>query len=254
MTPLVVTTGLVLARVGAFVAVVPPFAGRTPRLVRVGLALALAAFYVGPVAPTADPSVAAWAADPDPVRYGVGLVREALIGAAMGFAFSLILLPARVAGEFVTQQVGLNVSPQPGPTGTDSAGALTNIFETAAVLVFLAVDGHHVALSALHASFAALPLGGTAVPQAGPMVNGLATAAELGLLLAGPLALCLFLLAVTLAVMARAAPQLNVYSVGFTLQVTVVLLAGLFLLPDLVAVMTAIAGRTGDVLPQTLGG
>ena len=53
----------------------------------------------------------------------------------------------------------------------------------------------------------------------------------------GPLALCLFLLAIRtacMAVMARAAPQLNIYSVGFTLQVLVVLFGGLFLLPEMI--------------------
>mgnify|MGYP002780518453 CR=1 FL=1 len=239
MTPAAaVYAGLVLARVGSFVAVLPPFAGRTPRVVRAGLALALATFYVAEVAPGWDPALAGRAADIHPLRYGVALVREALIGAAMGFAFGLFLLPARVAGEFVTVQIGLNVSPQVGVTA----------------LVFLTADVHHVLLAALHASFAALPLGGTAVPQAGPMVTGLATATEMGLVLAAPLALCLFLLAVTLAVMARAAPQLNIYSVGFTLQVVVVLVAGLFLLPEFVATLHALAGRTGENLPRVLGG
>jgi flagellar biosynthetic protein FliR len=187
--------------------------------------------------------------EPDSVRYALALVREGLLGAAMGFAFGLFLLPARVAGEFVTTQVGLNVAPLPGPTGDAGAGPLTTVFETVAGLVFLLADGHHVVLAALHASFAAYPLGGLNVPEAGGAVNGLAAAYEMGLLLAAPLAACLLLLAVTLAVMARAAPQLNVYSVGFSLQVLVVLFGGLFLLPEFVTTLTAIVGRVGSALP-----
>ena len=117
------------------------------------------------------------------------------------------------------------------------------------MLVFLLADGHHVVLAALHASFATFPLGGANVPRAGPAVTGLATAYEMGLLLAAPLAVCLFLLAVALAVMARAAPALNIYSVGFTLQVFVVLFGGLFLLPEMVLTMHAITGRLGASLP-----
>ncbi|MBN9518846.1 flagellar biosynthetic protein FliR [bacterium] len=253
MNATAVYVGLVLARVGAFAAVAPPFAGRTPRSVRAGLAVALAAFYVGVVGLRAGPEFAAAVAELDSVGYGVALVREALLGTAMGFAFGLFLIPARVAGEFVTQQVGLNVSPQVGPTG-DSAGALTNLLETAAALLFLLGDFHHVALATLHGSFGLFPLGGTALPRAAPLVDGLAVAYEMGLLLAGPLALCLFLLAVTLAVMARAAPQLNVYSIGFTLQVMVVLVAGLFLLPELVGAIHASVARSGTDLPRLLGG
>ncbi len=250
MTPgIVIYFGLVLARVGAFVAVTPPFAGRTPRLVRAGMAVALTAFYVMEVAPGWERIAAV-----DPIVYAIALIREMLIGASMGFVFGLFLLPARVAGEFVSLQVGLNAAPQVGPAGTDAAGAITNLFETVAALLFLVGDGHHVVIAALHASFSVLPLGGHTIPQARPMIDGLSSAYEMGILLGGPLVLCLFLLSVTLAVMARAAPQLNVYSVGFTLQVLVVLLGGLFFLPEMVLTMNAIIVRTGEAVPRMLGG
>ncbi len=246
---LAVLVGLLLARLGAFVAVMPLLGARTPRLVRVGLVVALAGFYLS----SAPPALAgALGSDIESVRYGLALIREALLGAAMGLAFNLFLLPARVAGEFVAQQVGLNVAPLPGPTGDSAAGPLTTALETVAAVVFLAVNGHHVVLAALHASFATFPLGGTMVPQAGPMVTGVAIAYELGVLLAAPLATCLFLLAITLAIMARTAPQLNIYSVGFTLQVLVVLLGGLFLLPEMVRTMTAITGQVSELLPGVL--
>jgi flagellar biosynthetic protein FliR len=247
MTPaLAVYAGLLLARLGAFVGVMPLFGGRTPRLVRVGFVVALAGFYLSTDPPKAE---GGGAIEIESLRYAFALVREGLIGAAMGFAFGLFLLPARVAGEFITIQVGLNVAPQVGPTGDESAGALTTILETVAELVFLLVNGHHVVIAALHASFALYPLGGAAIPQAGPMVNGLAGAYEMGLLLAAPLAACLFLLSVTLAIMARAAPALSIYSVGFTLQVMVVLFGGLFLLPELVMTMSAITARIGASMP-----
>ena len=49
--------------------------------------------------------------------------------------------------------------------------------------------------------------------------------------------------------MTRAAPQLNVYSVGFTLQVFVALLGGLFLLPEIVRGLGAVTGHTAESLP-----
>ena len=237
-----------------FVAVAPPFSGQAPKLVRVGLVLAVVAFYLSAAAPTWDEKLAARAADAPPVLYAVALAREALIGLAMGFAFALFLVPARLAGEFLTQQIGLSVSPQAGPTGTETAGQVARLFETAAALVFLLADGHHLAFAALHGTFGTLPLGGPMLPQFGPMVAGLDAAYELGLLLAGPLAVCLFLLSITLAVMTRAAPQLNVYSLGFTLQVIVLMVGGLFLMPELVRAMHAIVGHTGARLPAMLGG
>lgn len=254
MTLSSVALGLLLARIGAFVAVMPLFSTNTPRALRAGMVLVFAAFYIGPASADLVALPPGSVRDADPVRYGLVLVRESLIGAAMGFAFGLFLLPGRIAGEFVTQQIGLNISPQAGPAGGEAGGPLANVFETVGALVFLLVDGHHIVLMAFHAAFATLPIGGTAVPEAGPLVTGLASAYEMGLLLAAPLALCLFLLAVTLAIMARAAPQLNIYSVGFTLQVLVALFAGLVLVPEFVTTLTAVVARTGDALPKLLGG
>ena len=88
MTPAVlIYVGLVLARIGTFVGLMPLFGARTSRIVRVGLAVALTAFYLGMVAPGWDPALAKQPGDIHPFVYAMALGREALIGAAMGLAF-----------------------------------------------------------------------------------------------------------------------------------------------------------------------
>ncbi len=246
--------GLILARVGTFVAVMPLFADRAPRTVRAGLALALAVFYFSAVAPRWDAGMAS-AVNTNAVSFALALGREALIGAAMGFAFSLFLLPAQIAGTFISQQIGLSFgTPLGGPTGQVGSGPFGVAFEIMASLVFLQLDGHHVLLAALHASFAKFPLGGMLIPQpTGQMVAGLARAQELGVLLGSPVAFCLFLLTMMLAFMARVAPQLNIITIGFTLQSVVALLGIAFLLPDIVRLMTSITGATGVTVLKFLG-
>lgn len=243
---------LILVRVGTLVAVMPLFADRAPRTVRAGLAMALAVFYFSAVGPRWDASLAHVPSAGWPFLLALG--REALIGAAIGFAFSLFLLPAQIAGSFVSNQIGLAAGPQPGPTGQTSAGPLAVAFEVLATLIFLEMDGHHVMLAVLHASFAKLPLGGLLMPQPlTPMVDGLARAHEMGVLLASPLAVCLLLLTVVLAFMARVAPQLNIQSVGFTLQSIVALVGAAFLLPDLARLLTVFTGETGETVRHFLG-
>jgi len=247
VTPmLAVYVGLLLARIGTFVAIMPPFAGRTPKPIRAAFCIVLTAFYLTSAAPGWDTAFAMKALDPNPLLYGLALLRESLIGAAMGFAFALFLMPARIAGEFVTVQIGLNISPSQSPTSQEGGGPITVAFETMGGLLFLVADGHHLILLALHTSFSKLPLGGSAIPDAGPMLVGLSSSYELGLMIAGPLALCLFLLAVTLAIMSRAAPQVNIYSVGFTLQVLIALVGTLFLLPEIARAISFSIGHAGD--------
>lgn len=254
MTGVAVYFGLILARVGTFVAIMPLFAGRTPRLVRVNLAIILAIFYFVAVGPRWDAQFAKQAADLHWLAYALALVRESLIGAAMGFAFSMFLLPARIAGEFVAQQIGLGTSPLLGLSSDTPAAALTLVFETAASVIFLELNGHHLVLAAMHASFDRFPLGGALVPQPVlPMLNGLSSAHQMGLLIAGPLAMCMFLLTVILAIAARAAPQLNIFTLGFTLQIIVAFLGALFLLPDILRVMVLVFGRTGHEISRFMG-
>lgn len=251
---LAVYVALVFARVGAFVAVMPLFSGRTPKSVRAALTLALTAFYLGQIAPAWDRHVAGQAGDIHWLAFSLAMLRETVLGAAMGFAFNLFLLPPRIAGEFITQQIGLALSPQAGISGDQPAGPLTLAFEAAGALVFFQLDGHHIALSVLHASFSRLPLGGTLVPEAAdPALTALTQSYEMGLLLAAPLGVCLFLLAVVLAIMSRAAPQLNIYSIGFALQVLLALIGSLYLMPDMLHLMANFVGRAGAAVDQFLG-
>ncbi len=254
MTPtLGVYFGLLVARVGTFVAVMPLFAGRTPKTVRAALALVLSVFFFGAVTPGWDPKIANQAADIHWLAYAMALLREAVIGASIGFIFSLFLLPMQIAGDFITQQIGLALSPQSGLATNAPTSPYGMIFEAIGSLLFLELDGHHIMLATLHASFDKLRLGGTLFPQPlGPALDGMSHAHQMGMLLAGPLGLCLFLLTVVLAIMTRAAPQLNIYSVGFTLQVTVALLGCLFLMPDMIRLMIAILGHNSASVDRFL--
>lgn len=242
--------GLILTRIGTFVAVMPLFADRAPRLVRAGLAVALAVFYFTAVGPRWD--AAASTAKGTSLMFFLALGREALIGAAMGFAFSMFLLPAQIAGSFVSQQIGLALGPQ--AAGSSSPGSIGVAFEIIASLIFLELDGHHVVLAVLHASFAKFALGGTLMPQpVQPMLDGLARAHELGVLLGSPVALCLLMLTLTLAFMARVAPQLSINSIGFTLQAIVALVSVSFLVPEIVHVMVSMFGPTTESVQRIAG-
>jgi flagellar biosynthetic protein FliR len=244
---------LVLVRVGAFVAVFPFLSGRnTPRLVRAALAFSLAMFWFVTLDPRAElprvpPAELPW------LFYALALGREALIGLAAGFLFSLFLAPVRIAGEFITGQIGLAQSVVLGAAADTAAGPITLILETLAGLIFFSLDGHHIVLSLLHASFARHPLGGSLVLISPPAaVETVIVAQTLGLQLAGPLVLVMFLLTVVLALMARIAPQINIYTVGFTLQAMTALIGLMFLLPDLLRTMAVIFTRIGQLSNQLL--
>ena len=162
----VVLFSLILARAGTFVALMPLFGGRNvPRLVKVGLAFALAGMWFGSAEwlrtdSNLVASAAGW------LGIGVALAREAALGAIFGYAFGLVLVPARVAGEYIGQDMGLSMASLADPMADNSAGLLGQVFEMLGVLIFFGLDGHHVFLAAMHSTFARVPVGGNigAVP------------------------------------------------------------------------------------------
>jgi flagellar biosynthetic protein FliR len=252
----VIAFTLLLARVATFVAVQPVFGGRsTPRLVKVGLAVALTVMWFGSVGPGPAQGLLASTCPAPVFCYVVALVREAVLGALFSYALGLLLLPARIAGEFIEQELGLAIGRQFNPLLENPSAVVSQIFETLGILIFLSLDGHHVFLATLHHTFDRYPIGVTAFEAVpiGPLVAGGSRAQEWGLVVAAPVSALLLIVAVVLGLMARTSPQLNIFTVGFPLRVGVGLAGMWLLVPDL---LTAVAGfmvRVGDLVPRLLG-
>ena len=246
----VISFSLILARTATFVAMLPIFGGRfVPRMVKLGLAVSLAVLWVGSpdiseaAASLGSSSRAEW------LPYGLALGREIVLGAVLGQVFAVFLLPARIAGEFIGQEMGLALGHLTNPGVESSATVLGEVFEMFGVLIFFGLDGHHVMLAALHAAFLRWPIGGPMgeLPVAG-LVSALSSAQEWGLVLAAPIGACLFLTTVVLALMARAAPQLNILSVGFSLRLGVGLAALVLLMPEMGRMLAAIFGHCCELV------
>jgi flagellar biosynthesis protein FliR len=245
MELVVLIVSLLLARVATFVSVLPAFGGPgLPKVVKLGLAVALTIFWLGSWQTLlsedflARPLTITW------IGYLVLLGREILLGGVMGFALGLFLVPAQIAGDYIGQEMGLTLGGISDPTYQVSGTAMGQIFEMLGTLIFLGLDGHHVFLVVLQVTLTRWPIGGSTLdlPLA-HLANGATTAQEYGLLLAAPVGLCLLLTSIILALMARAAPQMNLISVGFGLRVGVGLVTAFLFLPSLGATMVGIFGR-----------
>jgi flagellar biosynthesis protein FliR len=250
IAPLVIFFSLVLARVSLFVAVLPLLGGQqTPRLVKVGLSVALSVIWsytflegVGSDAVLHEAQSVAW------LSWGLALGRESILGATFGFVFSLFLIPARVAGEFISQETGLSFGNQVALSGSGSATPLTLILDLFSSMVFFHFNVHHLFLSALHRSFERFPVGQSFQIPICDAVGHAASAQEWGLMVAAPVVVCLFLTTVMLALLTRAAPQLNLYTVGFPLRIIVGLVALLIFLPQLITGLGDMMAQFADML------
>lgn len=221
--------GLLLARCGGLVATAPLFGdSMVPRPVRALLTGVLALLLL-PLAP-------APAAAPSGLTALVTLVvGEIAIGAAMGFLARLALLVFEMAGEMVSVQMGLAIASLIDPLQPMRTTVLARWYWLCGAMLFLMLDGHHQLLRALSASVQLAPPGqavaygdvarGLSVVTAGTISRALGIAAPaVGILLATTLGL---------GILARTVPQMNVFLVGFPVQIAAGMLAIIAAVPFL---------------------
>jgi flagellar biosynthetic protein FliR len=209
---------LVLARIAGLVLAAPLFGHvALPVRVRVGLAVAFAIALA--------PGVPALPGGPPASLFTLaGLIAvESALGVMIGLAAQLVFAGIQLGGQIAGIQMGFGMASLVDPQTHAQETVVAHWQQLVALLVFLVLDGHHLLLRALIASFHAAPPG--AVALAGDGFRALVSLAgglfELGVRVAAPVTLAILLTNAALGVLARMVPQLNVFVVGFPVNVGV---------------------------------
>lgn len=204
-------------RILALVASAPFFGARgIPASVKIGFAFVLTVLVaplLGPM-PSVQPASA----------QGLFIVAQQLmIGFAMGLAMRVVFSAIEMAGHIMGLQMGLGFATFFDPQNSAQIPLMGQFLGIVAMLLFLAVNGHLLVITALVESFQALPIG--LHPFAGQGWKTLALwGGEIfrgGMLIALPVVAVLMMVNVALAILTRAAPQLNIFVVGFPLTLAV---------------------------------
>jgi flagellar biosynthetic protein FliR len=212
----------------ALFAGMPVFSQRAvPQRVKIGLAL-----FIAVAAQPSLPEMPVVPLDSLP-QLLVVVAQQLLIGLSMGFAVRLVFASLEFAGELIGLQMGLNFAgffdPSTGSQGTSSSRFLGSMV----AFLFIAINGHLMLIQSLVASFQAFPVGEEPfrfLRVAQPQVWG-AEVFRMGLWIALPLVTMLLFVNLVLGIISRVAPQLNVFSVGFPLTVSVGLVGLVATLP-----------------------
>lgn len=211
-----------LARILAFIATAPLWSSAgIPRRTRLILAIAVSAAIAPglPAMPTVQPASLSglWI-----------LLQQILVGIGMGFAAKIVFTAFDMAGEFIGAQMGLGFATFYDPLSSAQTPVVTEFIGLIALLLFLSMNGHLLYLATLTQSFSAIPVSATPL-GAGSWLNLAELGSKIfsaGLLIALPIIVALTITNVALAVLTRAAPQLNLFALGFPLT----LMGGFFAL------------------------
>lgn len=199
----VLVFALALIRPSLLVVGTPIFGGTyTPPAVRIGLIVVLGAFMAPVIG--VPRSI-------EPGMFLVVVVREMLTGFALALSVRILISGAELGGYLTGFQLGLSYAALIDPQSGVRNNILAALYGSIAMLVLLLTDGHHELLRALAASYEALPIGGGGVAAGlGELVARMfGLMFTLGVRLAAPLIVTLLLVEVSLGVMARVAPTLN---------------------------------------------
>jgi flagellar biosynthetic protein FliR len=203
-----------------------------PMRVRIALA-AFIALAAQPSLPAAAPTAPA-ALDSLPLLLPL-VAQQLVIGLSLGFAVRLVFAAIEFAGELVGLQMGLNFAGFFDPVSAGTATPSSRFFGTTIAWLFVVVNGHLIVIAALVQSFQAFPVG----PEPFAFLRTVqphrwgAEIFSTGLWIALPLITMLLFVNLVLGAVSRVAPQINIFSIGFPITLTVGLLGLLFTLPAL---------------------
>jgi flagellar biosynthetic protein FliR len=207
---------LMFARIGTMVMLLPGLGEITiPMRVRLVVALALTAVLF----PLHRAAFQVNLQSPGPVVILLG--QELLIGAVLGLTARLAISALQVAGSIVAQQLGLGFVTAVDPTQGQQGVIVGNFLTVLGITLLFATDLHHLLIAALHESYALfrpgeLPLTGDV---AAVTVRTIGSAFRIGVQLSAPFLVFGLVFNLSLGVLSRLMPQMQVFFIGLPLSI-----------------------------------
>lgn len=226
---------LVFSRVAGVTAVSPVFASRfMPLPVRAAFSFLLALF----VFPSARPAPGAT----EGAGLLLGCALEFFVGLLIGFLNYLVFAVMEMAGAMLDTDMGFSMAQILDPVTGRSSPILTTFFQTLGVTIYLAMNGHHWLLRGLAGSYqtslaGAIPAGAESSLQVVQLFGTYLGAAVQMVL---PFTAAMLLASMALAGVNRAAPQMNIFSVGMGLKAVIGFIMLALLVPYLLGFLEAL--------------
>jgi flagellar biosynthetic protein FliR len=206
---------LAFTRIMAMIIPVPVLGGQSiPAQVRIGLGIILSAVLIPwqPLAPEVhELGIFAFAA---------GIFQELIIGLLAGFAATLTFGALQIAGETMGLSSGFGAGNILNPAVGASGSALDQLFIMVGMLLFVVMDGHHYFLIAVQKTFTILPVN-TPIPftDANILLTMTAELIAAGIQLALPVIGALLLADISMGLLARVAPQIQIFFLGLPAKI-----------------------------------
>ncbi|MGG1551153.1 flagellar biosynthetic protein FliR [Paenibacillus ferrarius] len=242
---------LIFCRITSFFVVVPVLSSRNiPAMFKIGISMFISLITI---------AIVGWNQTiPMDGVYVLMIIREMLIGVALGFVVYIFFTVVQTAGAFMDMQIGFSMASVIDPLTGTSNPMLGNLKYMVAVLLFLSFDGHHYLIKAIIDSYKWVPLDNQMFAR---IYNGqvsdflfqsLSKMFYLSFQLAAPVVAALFLTDLGLGLLTRVAPQFNIFVVGAPLKMILGFFILIFLFPELISQFQQLFGTAFDYVGKML--
>ncbi len=151
------------------------------------------------------------------------MLGELILGMALGLAVSFFFAGIQSGGELISMQMGFSMITFADPMSGNQTGIIAHLLYMVATLVFLMLDGHLYMLNAFVQTYRYIPAGGVMLGEtiASQIIMLSGTVFIFAIKIIGPVLAALFLTEIGLALMSKAAPQMNILEFGFPLKILI---------------------------------
>ncbi|MBN2333716.1 MAG: flagellar biosynthetic protein FliR [Deltaproteobacteria bacterium] len=225
---------LIVFRVAGMIFMVPIFNDQAiPALLKTGISLLLAIVLFPFLRQTSFTPLFAGGL----VMVLLQIIRELAIGVTVGFLAAMLLAAVQTAGQLMGFQMGFSIVNVIDPVSSVQVSIIAQFQYLIALLVFLSLGAHRWFIKAMNDSFQLIPLGGFTLSDEllAMLMTYAANIFIVAIKLGAPLMVALLLCNVILGVLARTVPQMNIFIVGYPLQIGLGLLVLAFSTPYMLA-------------------
>lgn len=227
---------LIFVRVSAFFVTIPLFSYKTiPSQLKIVLAFVLSwmMYYTF--------SIEAFTINGD---YLLLVLKEAIVGLVLGLVVYIVFSAVQIAGGFIDFQMGFAMANIVDPQTGAQSPLMGQFFNFLLLLVFLAINGHHLVLDGIFYSYQFMPID-QFFPKFGDaesieyIMKLFVAVFAIAFQMSAPIIATLFLVTLALGITGKTVPQLNIFVVGFPIKIAV----GFILLITMMGVMVEVMGK-----------
>jgi len=185
------------------------------RRVRVflGVAFSLAVFYIHPYVPLGYTTF---------FGYTIILIKELFVGATIGFLANISLSIIGMAGQFIDREMGFSMVSNFDQTFNTDTTITAQFFSMLVMVIMLCSNMHYLVLQALSDSFDLIPIGGVTVHSDvlfEVMISYITNYFIVSLRISFPILIVIMLVNMVLGILAKTAPQMNMFVIGVQLKI-----------------------------------